>query len=599
MVRLIKGLGGSSGGSFFNLKDGLNLKSTGLLKGGILSINASDPSKFDLTAGVGVVVDNYTDPLNPTEKIVVWDDKTAVEDPYLGLADTTYVNIDKDGELYFTTLPLDEAERRKYIAIGWLDHPLPDSEEIVFAKTEPFYNCDIQAQLNDFFENFGAFNIEGNIYSAYGNDLRVKRSAGKVFDGNSNYDADRSNPHVFATNAEGPIEFVYYYRDGSGGWINSNVPTQYVDPDHYDDGSGTLANVSSGHWTIQILMYYPISNANDFQYGQKEYATLGEAITALKDPVEISPYNMWDVFRGWLVVKQGATNLSDPDQALFIPSGKFGLMDIMSGGGSAGEINTASNVGSGVGVFKDKLGVDLRFKSLVGTTNRVSVTSGTNDITFSTPQDINTNSNVQFGSLYLGTGTISSSALLQADSTTKGFLPPRMTTAQRTAISSPATGLLVYDTDNKSLWHYTGTAWETVATKAVFFNFIGTSTLVGQHNTLSISANGSGNFNFRVPYDYHNLVALELVGIPSTGASGSGKDIDLISQYGAVGQPYNNYSTTDTTSTYTVGPVNQFWAFDISAMFPNLSAGHYCGLYVKHNAIGGAINYLGVRLRYV
>ena len=38
------------------------------------------------------------------------------------------------------------------------------------------------------------------------------------------------------------------------------------------------------------------------------------------------------------------------------------------------------------------------------------------------------------------------SAILDASSTTKGFLPPRMTTSQRNAISNPATGLMVYNT---------------------------------------------------------------------------------------------------------------------------------------------------------
>lgn len=58
-------------------------------------------------------------------------------------------------------------------------------------------------------------------------------------------------------------------------------------------------------------------------------------------------------------------------------------------------------------------------------------------------------------------GTPLSSALLTLISTTKGFRPPAMTTAQRTAISSPAAGLIVYDTDINKLFIYT-TAWEQI-----------------------------------------------------------------------------------------------------------------------------------------
>lgn len=57
------------------------------------------------------------------------------------------------------------------------------------------------------------------------------------------------------------------------------------------------------------------------------------------------------------------------------------------------------------------------------------------------------------------------SAMLDVSSTTKGFLPPRMTEAERTAISSPATGLLVFQTDGTSgLYYYNGSAWEVFVT---------------------------------------------------------------------------------------------------------------------------------------
>lgn len=53
------------------------------------------------------------------------------------------------------------------------------------------------------------------------------------------------------------------------------------------------------------------------------------------------------------------------------------------------------------------------------------------------------------------------SAKLAINSTTEGFLPPRMTTTQKNAISSPAAGLVVYDTTLNKLCVYT-TAWETI-----------------------------------------------------------------------------------------------------------------------------------------
>ena len=61
----------------------------------------------------------------------------------------------------------------------------------------------------------------------------------------------------------------------------------------------------------------------------------------------------------------------------------------------------------------------------------------------------------------VGTSTDVASAIFNVSSTTKGFLPPRMTTTQKNAISSPAAGLVVYDTTLNKLCVYT-TAWETI-----------------------------------------------------------------------------------------------------------------------------------------
>ena len=71
------------------------------------------------------------------------------------------------------------------------------------------------------------------------------------------------------------------------------------------------------------------------------------------------------------------------------------------------------------------------------------------------PESIDSN-----GSLGLGTTSIVSTALFEMVSTTKGLLPPRMTTSERTAINSPAEGLIVYDLTIHKLFVYDGTTWQ-------------------------------------------------------------------------------------------------------------------------------------------
>jgi hypothetical protein len=64
-------------------------------------------------------------------------------------------------------------------------------------------------------------------------------------------------------------------------------------------------------------------------------------------------------------------------------------------------------------------------------------------------------------SMAIGSTTTAASAVVSVNSTTKGFLPPRMTTLEKNAISSPAAGLIVYDTTLNKLCVFT-TAWETI-----------------------------------------------------------------------------------------------------------------------------------------
>src|SRR5438045_2222966 len=102
------------------------------------------------------------------------------------------------------------------------------------------------------------------------------------------------------------------------------------------------------------------------------------------------------------------------------------------------------------------------------------------------------------------------SAMLHVKSSTRGFLAPRMTAAQRTAIASPATGLIVYQTDGAvgiyvnqgtpaapnwlsfatgKFWSLTGNASTTSS------NFIGTTDgqplLFKVNNTLAGQVNSS------------------------------------------------------------------------------------------------------------
>lgn len=65
------------------------------------------------------------------------------------------------------------------------------------------------------------------------------------------------------------------------------------------------------------------------------------------------------------------------------------------------------------------------------------------------------------GAMGVGTSSIDASAMLEVDSTTGGFLFPRMTTTQRDALSSPTNGLTIFNTTTQKLQvRRSGTTWD-------------------------------------------------------------------------------------------------------------------------------------------
>lgn len=72
--------------------------------------------------------------------------------------------------------------------------------------------------------------------------------------------------------------------------------------------------------------------------------------------------------------------------------------------------------------------------------------------------------------IYNGTGSQDASALLELESTTKGVVFPRMTEAQRDAISSPVTGLIIYNTTDGNYDFYDGSSWIAILNSYVSAN---------------------------------------------------------------------------------------------------------------------------------
>ncbi|MFC4263645.1 hypothetical protein ACFOWM_12190 [Ferruginibacter yonginensis] len=84
------------------------------------------------------------------------------------------------------------------------------------------------------------------------------------------------------------------------------------------------------------------------------------------------------------------------------------------------------------------------------------------------------------GNVGIGTSTPNATAILDINSTNKGILFPRITTAQMIAIIAPATGLQIYNSTTNSIWVYNGTNWLENANKTdkSKWQFVGSKTIL-------------------------------------------------------------------------------------------------------------------------
>jgi len=121
----------------------------------------------------------------------------------------------------------------------------------------------------------------------------------------------------------------------------------------------------------------------------------------------------------------------------------------------------------------------------------------------------------------VGTTTPNASAKLEVNSTVQGFLPPRMTTLQRDAIVSPATGLVIFNTTTNCLNFYIGSGWnETcgtfISTAVVSTLSCGTASITGSLT----SGTAASGVSTTVPYTGGNGGTYAAQTISSTGVTG-------------------------------------------------------------------------------
>lgn len=293
---------------------------TGLISGGVVAPSAT-PGSFELGAGSGIVVDSASDPLNPTVARVSWPKQTVtLADPASG---RTYVAIDKAGGVVQQYEDWTGANARDLIFLARISHV---GGVIQAAAMRPNLAFGTAGALNDLADAVGPLNLSGNKVAPIPGTLQLSRTKGRIFRLGSYYPTDPRSPNVTPTPAQSPLSWLVQYRNGSGGWnrlLNQNT----VNPNVYDDGSGTLASVQAQKWTIQRIWHFS-AGITVLMPGQRTYSSLAEcdANRTRSDFVyDAASYDANAVFLGWLMVQQNTTDLSNTTKCVWVQAGKFGL----------------------------------------------------------------------------------------------------------------------------------------------------------------------------------------------------------------------------------------------------------------------------------
>jgi hypothetical protein len=312
---------------------------TGLLYGGLLSINSGNTATFDITAGSGIIVtpggSTYSYP-SPTVNYVSWSGASGLTLSGLTTYDITYISMNSSGNILQNHTPFTVNQYDSQIPIGALIHPT--KSYISFAKTYPHVAYGQGNQMDGFVRAFGPLKLSGHEITGYPGTLQLSRSSGSAYDLGRNYPINPNSPNVVNDTDSNPTPIIYrQYRGATAGsWIT--VINSTVDATNYDDGSGTLNSVAGGRYTIQRVFYYPTEpTVLLVYYGRVTYNSIDTAKAALffEEFSESDDSADSAIFCAYLIVKSGIANFSSTGDYEIVQAGLFRSTANIGGGGVA------------------------------------------------------------------------------------------------------------------------------------------------------------------------------------------------------------------------------------------------------------------------
>jgi hypothetical protein len=283
---------------------------TGILYGGVLTYSSS---YFYVSSGSGIIVNHNAatgSEISPTITYVNWAASSH------SIANTgsqnTYVFIDANGDVQQQTSFFTPEQYHEALPIGRISHYGSTGSLVTGVGNNMLTSYDLPQQLGQFTRAFGPLKISGFTITPQVGNLSLNIGSGTAFNLGGYYQNTPDLPSTYNSNTYLTSSIIRIHRSGSGFLFDNNGGSYYtsVDPTLYDDGTGILATVGNGNWSIQRVFVNPITGRSHVYYGQSTYTTYLNAVQSVStdDFVESEVTKNAYVFAGYLVMQGGVAN---------------------------------------------------------------------------------------------------------------------------------------------------------------------------------------------------------------------------------------------------------------------------------------------------
>ncbi len=315
---------------------------TGILTGGRITVNASDNTLIDISAGTSLYAD-MSDRNDPLVEVLSWEDQTY--DPELLGVGIKWVGVQRAGSgsgQIVSSYKFSQADKRTITVLGrcW---NFVGTDVVTGVGNYKHGAFSFGKSMQDIAYALGTINISGNsFYPTASGSMTLSRSEGESFRFGANFENDNNSPNIYISATVSGISSYSYHLQGT-----TTLTYSEIDADNYDlEGIKTAVDIDK--WTIQRLYYYPVSDVVAVVYGQCMYSTYADALEAISsENITLNRDSLEGaVLRTFIILKEGCSDLTDIEQAVILEAGGVSAGG-MSSGGVSGVTNHANLTGLG------------------------------------------------------------------------------------------------------------------------------------------------------------------------------------------------------------------------------------------------------------